>query len=183
MIRQVSDFFIFLGVIFLVSSFAFFVERNNPKRLNFSVKSGYFKNKTEPSNSLPEEIKIDDLEIDLPILPGKISGQNWETTSVGASWLSSSPVPGENGNSIIYGHNWTNLMGNLVKAKPGQIIEIIYRDKSKKKFIINSLGVVSPQNVSILAQSIDSRITVYTCTGLFDDKRFVVVAKYKKSFD
>ena len=62
--------------------------------------------------------------IDLPIYPASINGTSWETTTKGVSYLKNTPTPGEIGNSVMYGHNWTNLLGPLVRAKPGQKIEI-----------------------------------------------------------
>ncbi len=174
--RRVSNFFIFFGFLCLLLSLTLFLERNNPRRLYFSTRPNYLSNKISKNNSLPLEVKIKDINIDLPVIPSKINNETWETTTKGISWLMSSPIPGETGNSILYGHNWTNLLGNLVKIKPGQKIDITYQNKAKQSFIVTSSAVVSPNDVSILSQSNDTRITLYTCTGFLDLKRFVVVA-------
>jgi len=77
----------------------------------------------------------------------------------------------------LYGHNWTNLLGPLVHAKPGQRIYISYADGSVSTFKIQATALVSPQDTSILAPSNDIRVTIYTCAGFMDSQRFVVTAR------
>ena len=119
--------------------------------------------------------------MDLEIIPSKITNNTWEATSQGVSHLSSSPIPGEKGNSILYGHNWTNLLGNLTKIKPGAEINIILKNREKKIFIVEYVSIVGPNDTQILADTDDTRITLYTCTGFLDSKRFVVTALLKNS--
>ena len=124
----------------------------------------------------PVNITISRVGINLPIYTAKVVNNVWQTTDLGASYLTSSPLPGETGNSIIYGHNWTSLFGKLVNVKIGDKVVINYPDHTHKTFVIAYTSVVSPDESSILAPSKDKRITLYTCTGLFDSKRFVAVA-------
>ncbi len=119
--------------------------------------------------------------MDLEIIPSKITNNTWEATSQGVSHLSSSPIPGEKGNSILYGHNWTNLLGNLTKIKPGAEINIILKNREKKIFIVEYVSIVGPNDTQILADTDDTRITLYTCTGFLDAKRFVVTALLKSN--
>jgi len=167
----------YFGLLCIFLSVLLFWQRNNPKRVMFL--SAPIQREIKPliNKNLPTRLIINNINIDLPIFPARIYSQKWETTNQGASWLDISPAPGEIGNSIIYGHNWTNLLGNLTKAKPGNIIKIVYQDGSSKTFIVNSTAMVLPENVSVLKQTKDKRITLYTCVGLFDQKRFVVVAQ------
>jgi len=67
-------------------------------------------------------------------------------------------------------------LGNLEKAKSGQVIEIEFKNGEKKHFLIQRLATVWPDQKSVLYPSEDKRITLYTCTGFLDSKRFVVVA-------
>jgi len=70
-------------------------------------------------------------------------------------------------------------LGKLPKVKPGQEITIVFTDGSSKIFTIEYTSVVTPDQTHILNPTADSRITLYTCTGLFDNKRFVVTAVNK----
>jgi LPXTG-site transpeptidase (sortase) family protein len=152
--------------------------RTAPTRLNFD---SYAQQQTASvaQKAFPQRMIIGDLSVDLPLYPSSVVNNTWETTTKGASYLRSSPLPGEKGNSIIYGHNWLNLLGPLVAIKPGETIEIAFSDNSRKRFVVDYTSVVNPNESSILAPSQDNRITVYTCTGFLDSKRFVAVATLK----
>lgn len=177
-----SNIFLLLGIFSLLLVGALFWQRTNPQKLAFD----YNQNQTIAVNSSsnlgykPVQITIQDLEIDLPIYPAGIKNNQWEATTKGVSYLVSSPLPGEEGNSILYGHNWPNRLGNLKKAKPGQEIKITFDNGETKIFTVESTQIVSPNQSQILDQTPDRRLTVYTCTGFWDSKRFVAVAILKK---
>lgn len=166
-----------LGFLLLVFGLVLIFERHNSKRLEFQNLNLLSKN---PSKVYPTEILINDLKIHLPIYPSEIKNNRWETTTKGVSYLTYSPIPGSIGNSIIYGHNYENLFGPLTKIKPGEEIKIIFADKSIKSFKVKYTQTVTPDQTHILNQTKDKRITVYTCTGFLDLKRFVAVAILKE---
>src|SRR3989344_540684 len=172
---KLSKVFLFIGILCLIYSGYLFYQRNNPDRLSFA-NSGF--NQVVTTSSIePKKIIIKDINLDLAIYPSKITGNKWGVTEDGVSRLVSSPIPGEDGNSILYGHNWSNLLGGITKLKPNQEILITYKDGSVKKFVITNTAVVSPEDTAVLAPSKNKKITLYTCTGFFDSKRFVVTAE------
>lgn len=148
-------------------------QRINPYRLAF-VSAPQIQNSA--SLNTPTRIVIEDLKIDAPIRSAQKDGKKWQTFTDAVSYLSTSPAPGEEGNSILYGHNWKNLLWDLKKAKVGQKITVKYIDGSEKSFITKYIQEVKPDQTSILDKSSDKRITLYTCSGFLDTKRFVVVA-------
>lgn len=77
----------------------------------------------------------------------------------------------------MYGHNWTSILGNLPKVKTGDVITVTMHDGKKKDFRIEYTAVVTPDQDYIIDNTNDVRLTLYTCTGFLDSKRFVVVAK------
>ena len=83
------------------------------------------------------------------------------------------------GNSILYGHNWNSLLGDLENAKPGYTVEIIYKNSVKRYFRISYIAIVNPNQIHVLNQTNDARLTIYTCTGFLDQKRLVVTAEYQ----
>src|SRR3989344_8123527 len=123
-----SKFFKWFGFICIILAGLLFWRRNIPQRVMFLAAPVKREIKPKIKKNLPVRLIIKNLNIDLPIFSAKVIGQNWQTTSLGVSWLDISPHPGEIGNSIMYGHNWPNLLGNLIYAKPGQEIEIKYSD-------------------------------------------------------
>ncbi len=171
-----------LLIIFGVVCYAFGIyliwERNNPNRLAFAGYEENYKGVVGGQN-FPVRIIIRNLNIDLPIFPAGIQNGKWDITNKGASYLLSSPIPGEVGNSIIYAHDWVSLFGPLENAHQGDIMEVEYKDKTKKIFVVKSTLIVPYSQPSVLDSTEDRRITLYTCTGFFDSQRFVVVALLK----
>jgi LPXTG-site transpeptidase (sortase) family protein len=129
-----------------------------------------------PDRRVPTVIKIKSINLELPVIGTKIVDGKWETSGEGVSYLSSSPVPGEYGNSVMYGHNWPNIFGRLNKVKTDDVITILYSDGSARDFVVKDVFTVNPRQTHILSPTQDSRLTIYTCTGWFDLKRFVVTA-------
>lgn len=176
--KLLSTILFILGI--LLTSFGAYqlYLRENPVKLSFDEYS-YAVEASTDKKEVPTRITIEALNIDAPIKPVTKEGSNWPVIDNGVSYLANSPVPGNDGNSIMYAHNWKNLFGNLVYAKPGEDVTITFGDGSKKTFVITGTSIVSPQDSSILAPSKDRRVTLYTCTGFLDTQRFVVVATVK----
>lgn len=173
MTTAISRILIIFGILFLGFGGFLLFQHSTPQRLSFK--------NYKPSSQISHveqqsRMRIPSLNMDLEIIPSKITNNIWEATSQGVSYLASSPIPGEKGNSILYGHNWTSLLGNLTKIKPGAEINITLKDKEKKTFIVEYVSVVGPNDTQILTNTDDARITLYTCTGFLDSKRFVVTA-------
>ncbi len=162
-----------IGTLLLLFSTYLLFERITPRRLAFA----YTKTDIQSSHAeAPIGIVIPSIGVSLPIFPAIILSDSWPTTDKGVSYLTSSPLPGSKGNSVLYAHNWPNLLGKLPQVKPGDKITIIGENNTTSSFSVVYTATVDPSNESILAPSTDTRITLYTCTGLFDTKRFVVVA-------
>lgn len=171
------NFFIIAGLLGILFSSYLIFERQNPQRLKFENVNLQEVLRQSSAEIRPSLIKIDSVNISLPIIPAEIKNNKWEATTQGVSYLKTSAVPGETGNSILYGHNWASLLGNLKKVKPGEKIVVIYSDGTVKEFLVEYSLEVKPDNEDILQNSSDSRITLYTCSGFLDSKRLVVVAK------
>lgn len=125
---------------------------------------------------MPVSIAIPSLRISLPVYPSTIENGKWQDTKDGVSFLTSSTAPGVGGNSIFYGHNWPSLLGNLTKIKPGDKIFVTLSEKGMQVYTVKYITVVTPDQTHILDTTSDSRLTLYTCTGFLDSKRFVVTA-------
>ena len=167
--------FIFTGAVLLIFSAYLIFERYNPQKLDFK---NFELSQTSTSETAPIRITIPSQNIDLGIYPAKIDGKKWEATTYGVSYLSSSPVPGARGNSILYGHNWASLLGALPNIKVGDKIKIELSNGAKYEFTVKFTSTVAPDQTHVLSQTDDSRITIYTCAGFLDTKRFVAVAFY-----
>lgn len=174
--KTLSKFLILLGVILFAFGVFLIWQRSTPAHLSFNINNVPAARVTFPDTRYPVRLVITDLSIDLPIYPASIHNGNWEATAQGVSYLVASARPGNIGNSIFYGHNWRSLLGSLTSAKKGQEVKVIFSDGDQRKFLIDSTQVVTPDETNVLSQTKDHRITIYTCTGFLDSKRFVAIA-------
>jgi len=170
-----STVFVLIGTTIILSSLFFIWRRNDPERLQFDNVALNDIPQSEGDIS-PIGISLKSLGVSLPIIPAEKNNGKWETTSEGVSYLKTSPQPGKIGNSILYGHNWGSILGSLYKSRPGDKIAIYFSNNTKKEFEVAYTQEVAPSDSSVLSETNDKRITLYTCSGIFDQKRFVVTA-------
>jgi LPXTG-site transpeptidase (sortase) family protein len=158
-------------------------ERNSPQRISFDnpplPQKGSIVEGKVTAFGKPVLIKIPAIDIELQIIPSKIVNNQWESTKKGVSYLETSPIPGELGNSIIYGHNYPNLLKDLTKVKVGDEISVVFENGGERKFEVIFTQEVGPDQSTILNATGDRRVTIYTCSGFLDSKRFVVTTILK----
>lgn len=174
-----SKVFFVLGIFLFIVFLYILFQRINP----WGLESGFDKYTYLQAAShkiIPSKLAIESLSIDLPVIESKIANGKFETTKKGVSYLSSSAMPGEMGNAIFYGHNWPNILGKLDSVRVGDVIRIVMNDEKYFDYKIEYTAKVSSDEVHILNQTEDSRITIYTCAGFFDTKRFVAVGSLIK---
>ena len=136
--------------------------------------------KEEISTDLfPKQILIPKVRIDLQVFPAKASGEIWEVSEKGSSYLLGSGVPGQKGNVVIYGHNKNKLFGPIRWLGKGEEIKVVNKKEEEFVYEVVETKTVTPNNVEVLAPTEDATLTLYTCTGFFDSQRFIVVAKLK----
>lgn len=174
--RFFGSFLITIGVVFITFCLYLNWQRNDPSRLAFTLNSTQIVTNDTYSNIIPINILIPSLGLNLPIIPANLSAGKWEATTKGISYLVTSPIPGEIGNSILYGHNWPTLLGSLPKLQKEDKIQIYFSDGSIRDFSVQLTSTVNPDQTHILEPANDQRLTLYTCTGFLDSKRFVVTA-------
>lgn len=153
-----------------------------------SFKSFGLKIFSSPSTSIPATIKqvevtkpvriyIPKIGKTLDVLPGEVVGNRWTVAENGVSFLMTSATPGNVGNSVMYGHNRRQVLGDLQKVVSGDVVEITMDNGAVYKYGIFETKVIKPTEVEILDNFSDARLTIYTCSGFLDQARFVVVAR------
>lgn len=130
-----------------------------------------------PNQKLPKKIVISSAGIDLPVFPARVVLRDWEISEIGASYLLGSGTLGKPGNIVIYGHNKKTIFGPILSLKKGAEIKIEDDKGSIFKYEIMETKIVSPENIEVLNPTKDETLTLYTCAGNFDLKRFIVIAK------
>jgi len=167
--------FIFLGGFFL---FGFLViGAHSLSSLSFSQKPQFEVKSSE--KQYPARIIIPSLKINLLVFSAKAEGNKWEFFENAASYLSGSGIPGQKGNVVIYSHNKRHLFGSLLRIKKGAEIKIENKKGESFSYEVLEAKIVSPSQIEILLPSDEPILTLYTCTGFADSKRFVVKAGLK----
>lgn len=173
--KFLSNIFILSGAFLLLFACYLTYLRYSPNKLAFAQLP---ETVSTHKSVYPQRLTIESAHIDVTVYPTKLKENKWPTSTSGISYVETSSLPGKPGNGVFYGHNWSSLLGNLPKVTPGDEIDVQMSDGSTKKFIVEYTDAVKPDMTAIINQTSDTRITIYTCTGFLDSKRFVVVAKY-----
>ena len=133
----------------------------------------------ETTNSLyPLAITINSINVNLSIIPSAKTNNKFETTKNGVTYLTDSVLPAQTGNSVFYGHNWSNLLGNLKNVKRGDTIELKYSNGEVKTFTVDLITEMPAEYAKVSLDSNQKVMTIYTCSGFLDSKRIIVTANY-----
>ena len=100
-----------------------------------------------------------------------------------------STVPGEDGNFVVIGHRFaelppsTNTFFNLDKAKVGDKIEVTQEGGVQYTYTVIETKVIEKTDRSVLNKSRDQKITLITCTPLWESShRLVVIGQLDKAY-
>lgn len=121
------------------------------------------------------------LDINLPVVTGKIQNGVWDVYSTGVSHWEESSLPNMRGNIVLYGHNWDTLLGRLKEVHLGDEIDLDLANGERIRYIVSYVEEVEPSNIGILSKTDYETLTLYTCTGPSDSLRLVVHARPKVS--
>ncbi len=121
------------------------------------------------------------------LVPGRsvetfvLAGASGRTLAFGPGHLDGTPRPGERGNAVISGHRDTHF-AFLRRLGRGDEVVVEGRDGRRHRYLVTSTRVVDRRDLSITADSGDTRLTLVTCYP-FDairpggPLRYVVVAR------
>lgn len=131
---------------------------------------------TKKPSEPPLRIVISSVKIDLPVVEAKVVKGYWETSATSASHGVGSANPGERGNMVIFAHARKGLFLPLKEVKVGDLVEVFTKER-RYRYQVAEIKEVKPEQVEVISQTPDERLTLYTCSGFLDSKRLVVVAK------
>lgn len=152
--------------LFLMS--IFFVWKYHQSRiLSFNSKEITRINSTDIK---PIHIKAYPVGIDIDINPAVIIDGVWPVFPNSAGFITNGK------NVIIYGHNKNNIFGPIRYIKLGAIVEILDSNNKIHKYEVVETDTVYPDNLEYIKEKKEETLTLYTCVGFFDSKRFIVVA-------
>lgn len=170
-------FFLFLAILTFSSATTLLYFRYGSSPLSFD-RTPKITNNTQVANK-PILLEIKRLGISTPVETQEINASIWPETDRGITFVKGTAIPGAVGNSVFYGHNWSSLLGRLPNARIGDEVIVTMDNGSTRSFVITKTKIVSPNDTEVLDNTSSPRITLYTCTGFLDTKRFVAFAQPK----
>lgn len=125
---------------------------------------------------LPNHIIIPSIQIDILVKEAQIRSGYWEVFPDTAGYGKGSGIVGEVGNQVIFAHARPGLFGDLPKITNGSFIYILTQNEWYKYRVVEKKEV-TPNQLEVITSTPDETLTLYTCSGLADNKRFIVTAK------
>ncbi len=130
----------------------------------------------DQTSSYPSHIFIQ-WRVDVDIDSAVYANGDWTISPSHASYLATSGRVGKGGNIVIYGHNKREILGNIRVLKLGELITLTTEDGVQHDYQVQLVKEVSPSDTSLVQPTQEETLTLYTCSGLLDSRRFVVQAK------
>lgn len=125
----------------------------------------------------PVYIKAYPVGVDIAVTPTAIKDGVWIIPPQSVGFLSSSYGLGGGGNIIMYGHNKDDILGPIRWIKNDSIVQLTGVDGKIYKYKVTETAEVDPNNLDYIKPTTEEVLTLYTCTGILDSKRFVVRAR------
>jgi len=136
-------------------------------------------NQTLATNKvIPVRLKIWDM-INIPVEAVPLNHNQWLISETGATYLAESAGIGEPGNMIIYGHNKREILGNIRVLKGGEKFTIGGSDGKQYQYQVSWVREVDPNETRWLQPTTTHALTIFTCSGLMDSRRFIVRAELR----
>lgn len=164
-----------LGLVLILT---FVVYRFHQARiLSFNTKNFSGTEVTNWKGVTPTFIQAFPVGVNVKVGETSIVNGVWQILPDAAAHLSTSARIGDSGNMIIYGHNKNEILGPIRWIKVGEKIDLKDKDGNTYSYTVVKTDTVNPDNVSYLQPSNEETLTIYTCVGILDSQRFIVVAK------
>jgi len=122
-----------------------------------------------PAGLNPQPVKDDGLtrvsipKINLDVIV--VEGTNHKALRIGPGHLKNTPAPGDLGNSVISAHRDT-FFRHIYELTKGDEIEV-RRNGRTYRFQVTGKKIVDPNDVSILKNTSDARLTLITCYPIY----------------
>jgi sortase A len=108
-----------------------------------------------------------------------VEGTNHKSLRLGPGHLKNTPAPGELGNSVISAHRDT-FFRHIYELRKGDEIDVT-RDGHNYVFEVTSKKIVKPDDLSVVKNSTDARLTLITCYPTYyigpAPERLIVISK------
>lgn len=166
-----------LGFIFIVMSILFlygFPFNLQPtQKSSISIDNALLQEKN--TQNLPVHILIPKININLPVVEAPIVNGYWELSETTASHGEGSAGVGQPGNMVVFAHARPNLFYNLKDIKTNDVVYVLTKSTWRQYKVVR-ITAVYPNQTEIIKQTKKEMLTLYTCSGFYDEKRLIIQA-------
>lgn len=178
-----SSLFLFFSYVMGLVSLIFFVygggllyQRWRP--LEFSeLHSEIQAKELKEEQLLPVTLKIDSIQLTLPIIKGEIKDGSWVLADNAASVISTKDA--SDSGWIVYGHNYPRILGALQHVTENDKVTLVLQNGKTVEYLVTDKEIVSPESIYSLTPGDFTDLIIYTCTGFLDSQRLIVKAQLK----
>jgi len=129
---------------------------------------------------VPEQIVIESVGINLPVVSVSLEGGTWEVIDGVANYAQeTSLVNPKDGNVGIYGHDRDYVFLPVKELKKGDEIFVFAKDY-KVVYLVEDSMTLKPEEVDVFYFSETPVLTLVTCDGVFSQRRFIIRAKFDR---
>ena len=171
-------FFVCIGLLLMIFSIGYpiaIAQRSSTTTNPIHIDKSLFLSSTA-AEDIPTRIVIPSLQIDIPVTPSRVVNGYWELSDTTASYGLGSSYPGGSGNVVIFAHARKGLFLPLRDIQKNAAVYVFTRSRWYH-YSVATITTVDPTNVSVIAQTSQPRLTLFTCSGFVDEKRLIVTAK------
>jgi sortase (surface protein transpeptidase) len=166
---RISQLIFISGLISLLFGILLIIQQFIPVALQTQKQNSF----NESGQTIPDQLIIDTLSINLPVKPVYVNYRNWPLINNGVALVANPQQIITSKVYLFYGHNWPALLGPLSKAQTGNLIALKLAGQ-EHYYRIDQKLIVSKQ--AKLPDLSTHPVWIYTCTGLFDQNRLLVSA-------
>lgn len=131
---------------------------------------------TATGYGIPARMKITTIDFDQPLKLGWIQNSQWYVEDYSIHYLTGSGLLGQPGNIVIYAHRRDGMFDRLHELQPGTTI-ILDGEGQRGIYQVTRSYQTTADDTAILNSDSSHALTLYTCTGLLDQHRWVVKAE------
>lgn len=124
------------------------------------------------------QLLVEEREMQVPLITGSVDAEgNWKLSNDAGLVIQSAGATASESGTIIYGHNFSRILGGLNKVQVGDEVELLLSDWSTEKYLVVDVAQVAPEDVISVVEGDERELVIYTCSGFLDSKRLVVRAE------
>ena len=154
------------------------------QKLTSELRQGTFASGSSAPVSRPNTLIVPSMLLNTPVLEGPVR-DTYKILDKGIWRWPLGSTPDKGSNTVLVGHRFTytnpkGIFYYMDKVKVGDEIGLVWNNK-RYTYKVASVREVQPTETSVTAATPDARLTMYTCTPLWNPKhRLVVVAELEE---